>query len=298
MSDNLFVIPTRVNKTEAEFAADLVTIYSANKILVSTDQYYENGHTKFKFATGSNLWDEIPYVDFENVIVRNAAGWAADSTVYNERQILINSDETYDGTNCRKVKIADGLNTFASLDYLPAGEAVTIYNGDGSIAEYRIVTIDSLSGSLIFDSSAAGFPYAMPPGWGPFGWSNVAGLVGGSDDGYGLYGFSENSIAIYGSSDNVGVWAQSNAGIAFVAEGLMGSAMRGGVVVSTLPATKSPMAVLDIQSTTQGFLPPRMTTAERNTLGATLTSLENGMIVRDINLGGLWEWNSPDWIQQ
>jgi hypothetical protein len=55
-----------------------------------------------------------------NIRTNTAAGWAADTTVYSAKTILVTTDATYTGTDQRKFKIADGTQTWAQLDYFPA----------------------------------------------------------------------------------------------------------------------------------------------------------------------------------
>lgn len=50
-------------------------------------------------------------------------------------------------------------------------------------------------------------------------------------------------------------------------------------------------ALLDLTSTTRGFLPPRMTTTQKNAIASPAT----GLIVYDITLGFLSEWNGTSW---
>lgn len=54
-----------------------------------------------------------------NIRVNTSAGWAADSTVYSAKTLLVTTDATYGATDQRKFKIADGTQTWAQLDYFP-----------------------------------------------------------------------------------------------------------------------------------------------------------------------------------
>lgn len=54
-----------------------------------------------------------------NVRVNTVANWTADVTVYSAKTILISSDATYTGVDQRKFKIADGVQAWANLDYMP-----------------------------------------------------------------------------------------------------------------------------------------------------------------------------------
>jgi hypothetical protein len=63
MSIRNIIIPTRINKTEAEFEADTTTVYSENKMLVSTDVFYEDtNQPRFKLANGVDIWEDLDYV--------------------------------------------------------------------------------------------------------------------------------------------------------------------------------------------------------------------------------------------
>lgn len=53
------------------------------------------------------------------IVVKTSAAWAADTTVYSDKRILITSDATYGATDQRKFKIADGTQTWSNLDYFP-----------------------------------------------------------------------------------------------------------------------------------------------------------------------------------
>jgi len=54
-------------------------------------------------------------------------------------------------------------------------------------------------------------------------------------------------------------------------------------------------AMLDVKSTTKGFIVPRMTTVQRTTLGN--TSPTNGVVVYDTDLKSFWYWESGAWLQ-
>ena len=61
-------------------------------------------------------------------------------------------------------------------------------------------------------------------------------------------------------------------------------------------------SILDLRSTTKGFLLPRLTTTERTTLGTTLgttpDALEKGMQVVDITTNSVWYWDGTKWVEQ
>ena len=53
------------------------------------------------------------------IVVQTAAQWAVDATVYSAKRLLITSDVFYGATDQRKFKIADGVQTWAQLNYFP-----------------------------------------------------------------------------------------------------------------------------------------------------------------------------------
>jgi len=66
---------------------------------------------------------------------------------------------------------------------------------------------------------------------------------------------------------------------------------------TTTPNTNS---LLDVEASNKGFLPPRLTTAERNTLGTELLITpdvkEKGMLVFDTDLTSYYYWNGTAWV--
>jgi hypothetical protein len=59
------------------------------------------------------------------IVVKTAAQWAINATVYSEKRILVTSDAYYGSTDFRKFKIADGVQTWANLQDLPFLTAVS-----------------------------------------------------------------------------------------------------------------------------------------------------------------------------
>lgn len=53
------------------------------------------------------------------IVVQTAAQWAADVTVYSAKRLLVVSDAFFGATDQRKYKLADGVQTFAQLDFIP-----------------------------------------------------------------------------------------------------------------------------------------------------------------------------------
>jgi hypothetical protein len=70
------------------------------------------------------------------IVVQTAAQWAVDVTVYSNKRILVTSDANWDSTDQRKFKIADGVQTWAQLDYPPIGyETMTTNAGEFKFAK-------------------------------------------------------------------------------------------------------------------------------------------------------------------
>lgn len=81
-------------------------------------------------------------IDSQNV-VQTSAEWALDTTVYSDLQILFVSDLFYGATDQMQFKKADGVQTFADLDFMPIG------SGGGS----NVVAIEytNVGGSALND---------------------------------------------------------------------------------------------------------------------------------------------------
>lgn len=68
---------------------------------------------------------------------------------------------------------------------------------------------------------------------------------------------------------------------------------------TTTPNTNSMLDVdvSAIAGTKKGFLPPRMTTAQRNTLGSAIGATEAAMLVYDTNESAYYYWNGSAWVE-
>jgi hypothetical protein len=55
------------------------------------------------------------------IVVQTAAQWAVDATVYVNKRILVTSDVFYTGLDQPRFKFANGVDTWANLDYIPEG---------------------------------------------------------------------------------------------------------------------------------------------------------------------------------
>ena len=68
-----------------------------------------------------------------------------------------------------------------------------------------------------------------------------------------------------------------------------------GIAVNSDSSSADANAILDVKSTTKGFLPPRMTAAQRATLSFSLGAVQKGMLVADATDGHLLSWNGSGW---
>lgn len=59
----------------------------------------------------------------------------------------------------------------------------------------------------------------------------------------------------------------------------------------------NPHSILDLESSDKGILVPRITTISRTTLGTSLTTSDNGMLVYDKNLLTFFYWDGTQWVQ-
>jgi hypothetical protein len=81
-----------------------------------------------------------------NLLVKTAANWAADETVYSEKKMLITSDAFYGSTDQPKFKLGNGVDTWSNLDYMPIGEGgVSSVSGTSPIAVVNGTTTPTVS---------------------------------------------------------------------------------------------------------------------------------------------------------
>lgn len=60
--------------------------------------------------------------------------------------------------------------------------------------------------------------------------------------------------------------------------------------------TPNANAALELSGTNKGLLVNRLTTAQKTSLGGSLTAAENGMVVFDTDLKGLYVWDGTQWL--
>ena len=121
------------------------------------------------------------------IVVQTAAQWAVDATVYSNKRILVTSDEYYGSTDQRKFKIADGVQTWSNLDYMPVSQTLAEVLAIGNLTGELAVTSDNtFSSAQILNAKAQiGFNNGVGNsfsqylvGWALLWWSNNAGKLG------------------------------------------------------------------------------------------------------------------------
>lgn len=80
-----------------------------------------------------------------NIRTNTAAGWAADSTVYSAKTILVTTDAFWGSTDQPKYKFADGVQTWSQLDYPPFTTSTP------TLAQ--VLTAGATTGNIIITSS-------------------------------------------------------------------------------------------------------------------------------------------------
>jgi hypothetical protein len=107
-----------------------------------------------------------------------------------------------------------------------------------------------------------------------------------------LNNLGSSSITAYDNDGNIALQASNNGNRSIVLKGLGAS---GAVLIGNITTANgtSYSAILQADSTTQGFLPPRMTTAQRTAIASPV----NGLIVFDTDLQNLCYRRDGVWVQ-
>lgn len=112
-------------------------VFVRNGIATIGGTTYSNAGTIVYRYYHSGSW--VSYEKSSEIIVQTAAQWAADTTVYSNKRILITSDVFYGNSDQRKFKIADGTQTWSNLDYFGSQfDSLIIKDTEatGSIAQF------------------------------------------------------------------------------------------------------------------------------------------------------------------
>ncbi len=154
------------------------------------------------------------------LVVQTAAQWAADVVVYSAKRILITSDAFYGTTDQRKFKIADGVQTWAQLNYFPVSgfddatsSIQTQLDGKQNSLGFTAEDVANKSTNVITDgASDVKYPSVKAVK------TYADGLVAGLLDDRGSYDASVNTFPAAGGSGTAGaimkgdIWYISVAG--------------------------------------------------------------------------------------
>jgi hypothetical protein len=94
-----------------------------------------------------------------------------------------------------------------------------------------------------------------------------------------------------GSSGNAGIQTSGGQPFSLIASSAWLTVSNGGVRIASTYGTTNASAALDIVSTTKGFLPPRMTTTEKNAIASPAA----GLVVYDSTTNKLQCYNGSTW---
>ena len=90
------------------------------------------------------------------IVVQTAAQWAADTTVYSNKRMLVTSDVFYTGLDQPRFKFANGVDTWANLDYVPEAAA----GGTNSV----VISYFNAGGTSLIDASSYYFGQTINTG--------------------------------------------------------------------------------------------------------------------------------------
>lgn len=269
MTMHVTAIPTRVNKTLANWLLDS-SIHTANKILVSTDEFYANGHQKFKFANGSQPWSTLPY-----------APEGTPDTNFAEDDLVLDDNRTHDAfgysmsiTDLRQLRFESTSAPMGSPNFEFDASAAT--SGSDVVMRVRTAlgTSIQVNGDKRVGINDSPIFYAMLR------------VNATSDHAIDAYASGSGGRAFNGQSDGVngfGFLASANntGGTGMQATGMaygcraqvvdatgVGLNVIGNAYVETfgINSSKHASAALEVNSITKGLLLPRMTDAQMNAI--------------------------------
>lgn len=180
-----------------------------------------------------------------------------------------------------------------------------IYNSDGEISENRVVRFSGITdppvGTLIFDATENGSVVVPDPGDALTAITDdtVGVRAAAQGSGIGMFAVANTGEAarMVSGSGNA-ITAIANSGVALQAESQtnVGSIISGRLLVHMFGdgVTLNASAVFQAQSTTQGFLPPVMTTVQRNAIVSPAT----GLYVYDTDTLSAWVFDGTNWNEQ
>lgn len=276
-----------VRNTTAGWALDPFPYPAGLHLQVTDDFYTGTNQPRFKIANGTDTWVNLDYVPTAppSVNIYNTS----DSLTGN--RILDGDGYSLEFSALDTFNVTTSGSVFGDQDFVfstASGVAQIIY-GDKSTRFYGNIGVgDAPISSYKMQVYGAGMAVGInaeataSSSFGVIGTSSGANGKGGAFTCQATGGTGVNALG-----DAVGMNASS----------INGDAIRGFGSTILQPfggsASTSASAILQVESTTKGFLPPRMTTTQRNAI----SSPTEGLIVWDTTIKGLFAFDGTNWVQ-
>jgi hypothetical protein len=213
----------------------------------------------------------------------------ATTTSRTERMRLTAAGRLLLGTTTESTFLLDVNGTARVSGNLTLGTTPTIQSTTGNII---FTSVDVPSRTLTFDTtnnilSFSNFATQAYVGLKFYGPGNPNSFV--SPDGINDVGSSK--ITSYDANGNASINASNNGNRSIVLKGL---GANGSVLIGAITTGNGTQynAILRCDSTTQGFMPPRMTTTQKNAIGTPTAGLQ----VYDTTLNQMSYYNGTSWV--
>lgn len=250
--------PTTFSSTVANYKTDPYMSIPVGYSTTRNMEYgWDNAGSMGYIGTYGNsfpLQVNVPTTFLQNVTVAGGNGYIAQTASGTNRSIKFSTESIMNDFGAATLRTATGTNTSSVLIISPRGTGASGISTTAGIWMYNTdyVADPSNSESFFIDATSGG-NYSIR--------SNATGT-----------GVVRPLYITAGGGSNLII--QSD----------------GGVTVGT--STPVASAILALESTTRGFLPPRMTTAQRTTLAATAAE---GMIVYDTDTKKSYTYDGSTW---
>jgi hypothetical protein len=253
--------------------------------LSGTDLSITNGNSINVVSLKDNLGN---HTATENIVL--GANWLSNDntdkglSIASSGNVTINKNLQVDGALSANldvlvsgaVSIGGSADASAVLSISSTSKGVLIPRMNTS--ERNLITTPA-TGLMIYNTETKSFNYFDGVSWN---------LVGGNDN-LGNHTASKNiklsSHYLSNDGDNEGLSIDNIGKVIISGESSVGK----GMLIGT--GGLSPSAILELESTTKGFLPSRMSTAERKDI-----SPEKGLMVFDNELNSLFIYNGTKWV--